>query len=242
MAKLADARDLKSLGRKAMRVRFPPCPEFMRIAIQGIKFIVLSLLVAALGIWTAVRFSQARVLGEVIGSIGIMKALFCLYFFRDPNRPTPKDDSKIYSPGDGTVLSVSRESSEETTTIRIFLSLLNVHVQRVPATGRVKKIEYRKGSFKAAMLASALGNEKCSMTLECGQPQRQITIDQIAGLLARRITWWAKEGDLLKTGERYGLISFGSQVAVHLPSTARATVKPGDKVFASLTPIAEWIN
>ncbi len=213
----------------------------MRIAIQGLKFIIIAILIAALGIWTSFHFSQARVFGEVIGTLGILAALFCLYFFRDPHRPTPADDSKIYSPGDGTVLSVSQETPGSTT-IRIFLSLLNVHIQRVPSTGRVKKIEYQKGSFKAAMLASALGNEKCSMTLECGQPQRQITVDQIAGLLARRITWWVKEGDLLKTGERYGLISFGSQVAVHLPPSAQALVKPGDKVFASLTPIAQWIN
>ncbi len=213
----------------------------MRIAIQGLKFIVAAVLVAALGIWTAAHFPQAQVFGVVVGAIGILAALFCVYFFRDPHRPTPTDDSKIYSPGDGTVMSVSQETPD-TTTIRIFLSLLNVHIQRIPATGRVKKIQYTKGSFKAAMLASALGNEKCSMTLECGQPQRQITIDQIAGLLARRITWWAKEGDLLKTGERYGLISFGSQVAVHLPPSARALVKPGDKVLASLTAIAEWTN
>jgi phosphatidylserine decarboxylase len=213
----------------------------MRIARQGFKFIFGATLLVALGVWIA-RYQDFSVFGEVLVGLGALFAFFCVYFFRDPDRLTPNNPLKIYAPGDGTVLSVAREGSGESTTIRIFLSLLNVHVQRAPCSGRVMKIQYTRGSFKAAMLASALSNEKCALTLEHDGSSHQITVDQIAGLLARRISWRVKEGDHLKAGERYGLISFGSQVAVHFPDSAKSIVKPGDKVFAGVTPIAEWTN
>lgn len=214
----------------------------MRIAKQGFKFILAGIAVGSGGIWLAFKFPQARVLGGALASLSLLFGIFCVYFFRDPNRPKPRDPLKIYSPGDGTVLSVAREGSGEATTIRIFLSLLNVHVQRSPCSGRVLKIKYSRGSFKAAMLASALGNEKCALTLEREGTSQQITVDQIAGLLARRISWWVEEGDHLEVSERYGIISFGSQVAVHIPDSAEALARPGDKVLAGVTPIAQWIN
>ncbi len=213
----------------------------MRIARQGFKFIIGAILIIAAG-FRIYRYPDFRIFGEVLAGLATLFAFFCVYFFRDPDRVTPNDQFKIYAPGDGTVLSVAREGSGESTTIRIFLSLFNVHVQRAPCSGRVMKIQYTKGSFKAAMLASALSNEKCAITLERDGRKQQITVDQIAGLLARRISWRVKEGDHLNAGERYGLISFGSQVAVHLPDVAKPIVRPGDKVSAGVTPIAEWIN
>ena len=213
----------------------------MKIAKQGLKFIFGALLVSVAGFQIR-NYSHFLVFGTVLAGVSLLFAFFCAYFFRDPNRQTPNDPLKIYASGDGTVLSVAREGSGDVTTIRIFLSLFNVHVQRIPCSGRVVKIKYTRGGFKAAMLASALSNEKCALTLEREGGTQQITVDQIAGLLARRISWWAQEGDRLRAGDRYGIISFGSQVAVHLPDSAKPIIRPGQKVMAGLTPIAEWIS
>ncbi len=163
-----------------------------------------------------------------------------LYFYRDPDRPLPEDPYKIYAPGDGRVLSVEQEREGGGKTVRIFLSVFDVHVQRLPCSGRVKTIDYHKGAFKAAMAAAARENERLAMTLVPEGRSEPVVVEQIAGLLARRIECWMREGSSGQAGERYGIIHFGSQVAVHLPVSASPLVIPGLRVSAGVTPIAQW--
>jgi phosphatidylserine decarboxylase len=168
-------------------------------------------------------------------------AAFTLYFFRDPDRPAPTDATKIYAPGDGVVLSVAREGPAETVTVRIFLSIFNVHVQRAPCAGKVTKVQTVAGSFAAAMKDAARGNARVVMTVEPGDGKPPIVVEQIAGLIARRIECWPKPGDTVEAGQRYGVIYFGSQAAVHLPAGAKATARPGQPMTAGVTEIGEWI-
>lgn len=172
-----------------------------------------------------------------LGWLGITAGAFSLYFFRDFNRATPADPLAIYSPGDGKVLDVSDHEGKRL--IRIFLSVLDGHVQRAPVEGRVAKIAYKKGLFlDARNLRAHVENEQNAVTLET--TRGSVVVTQIAGLIARRIVWWINEGQELKAGQRYGLIRFGSQVDVLLPPAAEPAVKVGDRVTGGLSVIARW--
>lgn len=205
----------------------------MKIARQGYRFIIGGLLLgvggAALGPW-----------GWGPGALGLLFAVFSAYFFRDPDRPLPADPKKLYSPGDGRVLSVAQEGPGDVVTIRIFLSIFDVHVQRNVCSGRVDKVMYQKGGFLMAMKPEASHNERSVVRVLPDGGREAVVVEQIAGLVARRIETWIKEGDSVVAGERYGIIYFGSQCAVHLPAGAKPIVEPGDRVEGCLTPIAEW--
>jgi phosphatidylserine decarboxylase len=182
----------------------------------------------------------AAALGLLLAVLGFGFAVFCAYFFRDPERPAPADGRVLYSPGDGVVMSVAREGPGDITTLRIFLSIFDVHVQRAPCAGTVENVRRVAGSFAAAMRDEAKANERCVMTiLPEGRPDR-LVLEQIAGLIARRIECWPKPGATLASGERYGIIYFGSQAAVHLPAGAASLVKIGDRVAGGVSPIGEW--
>ncbi|OVE78036.1 hypothetical protein BVX98_01490 [bacterium F11] len=148
----------------------------------------------------------------------------------------------IYSPGDGRILEVCSISSDEfpeRRLVRIFLSVLNGHVQRAPISGKIEKVIYQKGTFLDARHPQAhLENERNTVTMSSGKGT--VIMTQIAGLIARRIVCWIREGDFLKQGERYGLIRFGSQVDVLLPNDVHLLVKEGDKVVGGKTVIAKW--
>lgn len=216
------------------------------IARQGVRFVVLGALVDLIGIGGAVSgvMSNKPVVSAVGGALacgGAVFTAFCVYFFRDPERALPADSAKLYSPGDGVVLSVAMEPGSSGQTIRIFLSIFDVHIQRVPCSGRVTAKKYEKGSFIAAMRDEAKGNERSILTIEPeGRAGQAVVVEQIAGLVARRIETWPEPGAKLRAGERYGIIYFGSQAAVRLPPGAKAVVKPGDRVAGGVTPIAEW--
>ncbi len=211
----------------------------MTIARQGFKFVGAGLLAAGAGL--LIRPAPGLALeGSLIFILGLAFAAFSLYFFRDPNRPWPADAGLLYSPGDGTVLSVGQEGADGGLCIRIFLSLFDVHVQRSPCSGRVEAVEHVAGSFVAAMKEGAKANERCVMTLRADHGGQTVIVEQIAGLVARRIECWPSPGAALKAGERYGIIYFGSQAALRLPASARALVKPGDKVQGGVTPLAQW--
>ncbi len=167
-------------------------------------------------------------------------AAFTAYFFRDPERVLPTD-SRIYSPGDGVVLSVAREGADDAITCRIFLSIFDVHIQRAPCAGRVISVKQVPGTFMAAMKDSARGNSRVVLTLE-PPGQGLLVVEQIAGLIARRIECWLKPGDAVAAGAKYGIIYFGSQAAVRFPAGSLCTVKIGDRVEGGLTPIGEWTN
>jgi|CXWL01.1.fsa_nt_gi phosphatidylserine decarboxylase len=211
----------------------------MKIASQAWQFVVPAVAVGAAGLWLMGNPSSV-LLGTVLASLSFGFAAFTVYFFRDPERALPAD-GRIYSPGDGVVLSVGREGPGDVVTLRIFLSVFDVHIQRAPCAGRVSKVAHVAGSFAAAMKDAARGNERVVMTIE-PEGRGPLVVEQIAGLIARRIECWRKPGDAVAAGERYGIIYFGSQAAVHFPAGSRCTVKVGDRVAGGVTPIGEWTN
>ncbi len=164
-------------------------------------------------------------------AIPVLLAVFFLVFFRDPERDIPIEPGLIVSPGDGKV-----EEAEwiETTAgsrfrVSIFLSVFDVHVNRVPISGKVTLMEYREGQFLNAMNPeSSILNEQTLIVIEDGQTS--VSFKQIAGLLARRIICDIKTGDVVQRGQRMGMIKFGSRVDVLMPADVELRVKPGDRV------------
>ena len=159
--------------------------------------------------------------------------LFVLNFFRDPDRAIPNEECVIVSPGDGKVVEIVEEKDalldEPYRRISIFLNVFNVHVQRTPVAGRIEQIKYNKGKFlNAASHKASLDNEQNSMIIHTGK--EKVLVKQIAGLIARRIVCWAKEGDNYSLGQRFGLIRFGSRVDLFLPLNAEIKVSLGDHV------------
>ena len=213
----------------------------MSIARAGWTVIARCLFSAAAG-YIMCFYPAWRPGGLVVCAAGLIWALFAAYFFRDPQRPLPGDASKLYSPGDGRVLSIENEGEGDEVTIRIFLSIFNVHLQRAPCAGTVEDAEYIPGSFRAAMVPEARRNERCVLRLSPEGHSGTVVVEQIAGLIARRIECWKGAGDQVRAGERYGIIHFGSQVAVTLPVSTRVLVTVGDRVQAGITPIASWTS
>ena len=163
-------------------------------------------------------------------------SLLVLNFFRDPDRPVPTEPGAIISPADGLVVQLTEEEFESRPVRRlsIFMSPLDVHVNRSPIAGSIKAINYRKGSFRVASQAQAsIENEQNIFTIE-GE-QGMVVVKQIAGLLARRIVFWKRLGDSLARGERVGMIKFGSRVDVLVAPTVEWRVKVGDRVRAGST-------
>jgi len=165
-------------------------------------------------------------------------AVFCLYFFRDPNREVPSGPVAV-SPADGKVVVVKQENGGQR--ISIFLNVFDVHVNRTPIPGRVTDIRYQKGKFLVASKEDAShSNEQNIITVEGavgGQPTR-IVFKQIAGLIARRIVCYKKTGDSVAAGERVGLIKFGSRVDVELGPEWEIVVRVGQRVSAGSSVIA----
>ncbi|HXX24427.1 MAG TPA: phosphatidylserine decarboxylase [Terriglobia bacterium] len=163
----------------------------------------------------------------------LVLALLVLNFFRDPERRIPTQAEAIISPADGRIVQVVQESYEGCPVCRvsIFMSPLDVHVNRAPIAGVVKDVSYRKGAFRAAMEeAASIENEQNVFILE-GE-QGRIVVKQIAGILARRIVFWKRPGDSLARGERVGLIKFGSRVDVLMEPDVTLSIKVGDHVRA----------
>jgi len=201
------------------------------VARPGLIFIlapaVLGLLALALG-W------------RVPTALFFLAAAFSAWFFRDPERPAPPPGFGL-APADGRVIKV--ESLPDSpyipgpaVKISIFMSPFNVHVNRAPLSGRLVSQTYSPGVFLNASLdkASAL-NERNALVLET--PEGPVAVVQIAGLIARRIVTWVKEGDKLERGQRFGLIRFGSRVDLYLPPDSEIMVAPGQKVSAGWSPV-----
>jgi len=174
--------------------------------------------------------------------ISLALTLFVLFFFRDPERIVPGGKEVVVSPADGRVI-VIKEIFEPTylkqnvKQISIFLSVFNVHVNRSPIGGTVESVKYNPGKFHVASVDKAsLDNEQTAMVIADGS--NKILVKQIAGLIARRIVCYAKPGDRIKTGERYGLIRFGSRVDIFLPKDADLKVKIGDSIKGARDIIA----
>ncbi|MDH4226166.1 MAG: phosphatidylserine decarboxylase family protein [Deltaproteobacteria bacterium] len=170
---------------------------------------------------------------------------FVLNFFRDPERDIPSGDDVIVSPADGRVIicDVVREDrllKAEANKISIFMNVFNVHVNRAPADCKVLKVAYNEGKFmNAAFDKASLENEQNAILAEAKNGKKFI-FTQIAGLIARRIVCYSKEGDALTKGARFGMIRFGSRLDVYLPLDAKVEVKVGDKVSAGSSILARW--
>lgn len=203
---------------------------------EGIPFVILPGAAAIIAffsgfVWVAVLL--------------FLLTLFVVWFFRNPERTIPENPLQLISPADGKVIRIEEISSDDHSDrsllkISIFMNVFNVHVNRIPYSGQVVSIRYTPGKFLSANLdkASAL-NEKNAVLIRTDDGL-EIMIVQIAGLIARRIVCWMKEGMKVKKGERFGLIRFGSRVEVFLPlGSTTLLVKTGDKVRAGETPIGE---
>ncbi len=207
--------------------------ELMRIDPAGWPFIGGSLILAILSAWFTGRGGAA---------VFIVLACFFLFFFRDPERSITKDADVVISPADGRVMVAGTPTGEACPEgnwrqISIFLSPMDVHVNRMPIGGRVTKVEYHPGRFLPAYRADAGDlNEYTEVTVDHhGQP---IVVRQIVGVLARRIVCRVKEGDVVQAGDRFGVMKFGSRMDIFIPVHAAIAVKVNDKVVGGVTVIA----
>ncbi len=166
-------------------------------------------------------------------------AAFCLYFFRDPERAIPGGPVAV-SPADGKVVAVVRETATAHR-ISIFLNIFDVHVNRAPIAGTIRNVEYRKGQFLVASKEQASGENEQNIVTVQGEGTC-VVFKQIAGLIARRIVFDKKPGDRVATGERVGLIKFGSRVDVILGPEWEIVVRPGMRVAAGSSTIARRID
>jgi len=175
------------------------------------------------------------------GAVLILLALFILYFFRDPERVIPPEPGAVVSPADGRVMEIVEEpfGARPGRRVSIFLAVWNVHVNRAPRAGTIRQIEYRRGKFLAAMRSRASAeNEQNIFHLETDRGE--IVFKQIAGWIARRVVAWKAAGSRVETGERVGMIRFGSRMDVWLPMEAEIVVRPGEHVAGGSTLLARW--
>ena len=177
----------------------------------------------------------------VAGVVLVCLAIFIFAFFRDPHRVIPADPGAIVSPADGRVLVVTDEENvgRPGKRISIFLAIWNVHVNRSPAAGVISKLEYSPGKFFAAMRERA-STENEQNIISLATQTGDIVFKQIAGLIARRVICWKKQGDSVARGERIGLVRFGSRADLWLPRDAEILAKVGDNVKGGSSVLAFW--
>ena len=197
----------------------------MGIVKESVPYILVPVLLgvaaAVLGFWYVSGFL-------------FLVALFMAFFFRDPKRVPPSDPDVVVSPADGRVTRI--EAQGEGTVVSIFLSPLDVHINRSPIPGKIVDVLYSPGKFLMATNEQAsLVNEQNALTIQ----GEKITVvcKQIAGILARRIVCWKAKGDKLGLGERFGMIKFSSRTDVLLPGNVKVTVKKGERVRGGITVI-----
>jgi phosphatidylserine decarboxylase len=203
------------------------------IAREGWTYLALSIVVAGVvnayaGFWWALPFW--------------IIAAFVLQFFRDPPRAIPPDPGAVLSPADGRVVAVERTADpyleREALRISVFMNVFNAHSNRSSVDGEVVKTWYFAGRFfNAALSKASLENERSALWIKTPDG-RDVTVVQVAGLIARRIFCYAKAGQRIERGERFGFIRFGSRVDVYLPLDAVPKAAVGDKVYATTTVLA----
>jgi len=205
----------------------------MRIDPAGWPFIGGSLILAVVAMWF---------IGAGGAAIFLALACFFLFFFRDPDRPITKDADAVLSPADGRVLIAGAPTGQARPSgnwqqISIFLSPMDVHVNRMPIGGRVTNVEYHPGRFLPAYRhESGDLNEYTEVTVD--HNGQLIVVRQIVGVLARRIVCRIKEGDVVEAGDRFGVMKFGSRMDIFVPTSAKIAVRVNDKVVGGVTVIA----
>lgn len=204
---------------------------------EGIKFVLIFALIT-----TGLFF-----LSNWLGWAGVGLTIWCYYFFRDPQRMTPTRDGLLVSPADGIISLIQKAvppeelgmSHEALTRVSVFMNVFNCHVNRAPIAGEVVSVAYRAGKyFNASLDKASSDNERNSLALKIPDG-RQIAVVQIAGLVARRIVCFVKISQVVRTGERFGLIRFGSRVDVYLPEGVYPLVSVGQSMVAGETVIAD---
>ena len=178
---------------------------------------------------------------RAVAVVFFLLAAFVMYFFRDPERGISAEPGAVVSPADGRVVAIVDEplGSRAGKRISIFLAIWNVHVNRAPFAGRIMRVDYRPGNFQMAMKESASAqNEQNVVLMETSRGE--LMFKQIAGLIARRVILWKKAGETVATGERVGLVRFGSRVDLWLPPEAEIAVNVGDKVAGGSSVVARF--
>jgi phosphatidylserine decarboxylase len=206
------------------------------IAVEGYPFIlgflVLTVVVALLGHYLHPAFFAPA-------ALGLLLTVFTVFFFRNPERNTPSNENAVIAPADGEVIFLGKvvepHTSVEMEKISIFMSVFNVHVNRAPISGKVVDAFYTKGKFfDVRDERASFENEQQGLVVEAA-PGSRLVVVQVAGLIARRIVCYAKVGDMLTRGRRYGLIRFGSRLDVYLPLGTVIKVPMGQKTVAGET-------
>lgn len=204
---------------------------------EGYVFIIIFMLVSFI----------FGMISDGLGWLGILLTIWCIYFFRDPERITPKKDNILVSPADGVVTKIEEvlppfdfeDNGNKVFRVSIFLSVFNVHVNRIPIAGTIKKLYYHPGKFfNASMDKASEHNERQEIMLETTSGKKVI-FSQIAGLIARRIVCNLEEGQIVNTGDRFGIIRFGSRVDIYLPKNIKPDVLEGQTMVGGETIIAQ---
>lgn len=210
--------------------------NFVIILIFGLAFLAVSYWIR--NIWW---------LASLFAIIGFILVFMAFWFFRDPERETPKtaltDNSLIVSPADGKILEITEDYEQnymrgKTLRISIFLSPLDVHVNRIPISGTVEYFDYVKGKKLVASEQDA-STENQQTHFGVSNDKGKILFKQIVGILARRLVWDIKIGDSVIVGKRFGMMKFGSRMDIHLPINTEIKVQVGDKVKAGITYLAK---
>jgi phosphatidylserine decarboxylase len=211
---------------------------------EGLIFIAIAALIAAGTFALALNRRSWPI--WLLAFVLTILALWVAYFFRDPERSGERGERVVIAPADGKVVLIQEVDEPafiggRAKRISIFMNVFNVHVNRYPVTGTVRYVKYNPGKFlNAAVEKSSLENEQMSVGIESGGAR--ILVRQIAGLIARRIVTYSKEGEHVEQGQRMGLIRFGSRVDIFLPMTANVRAKIGDMTIAGTTVIAEVVG
>lgn len=213
----------------------PPSRTAFPIAREGYAFI------GAAAFLTAVFALLSMTVPAVLGAVATM---FVCYFFRDPDRVVPEPANGVVSPADGRVIKIetvheNRFYEGKAKKISIFMSIFNVHVNRIPFTGTVRKISYYPGKFFSANLDKASSDNEHNAVFLDTENGRKICFVQIAGLVARRIICHIQAGDRVRRGQRFGLICFGSRLDVYLPPDFEVKVQLGDRLCAGTSVLGE---
>ena len=218
-----------------MESAYAPKPTQRFIAREGYPFILIC--VAACALCSFFSFALA--------ALWVGVGLFIAFFFRNPKRVTPDDEDLIISPADGRIVAVqplddAPHVGGPAIKVSIFMSVFNVHMNRMPIGGTVRDVLYKPGKFLVASLDKASENNEQNILVLERPSGHKLAMVQIAGLIARRIVCYVKPGDDLGVGERFGLIRFGSRVDLYLPAPNSINVEVGDRVKAGTTVIGRW--
>lgn len=205
------------------------------VVVEGLPFLAVALLVS-IGFFVGNLWP--------LGVFFLLVAIYIAFFFRNPERLAPVGEKMVAAPADGRVIVVGPATEgeflkQEMTKISIFMSLWDVHVNRVPVDGTVRDMRYHKGRFMAAWEERASeDNERNAMLIETSNGEK-VVVTQVAGLVARRIVCYPAVGSFILRGQRMGLIRFGSRCDLYLPKSANVKVKVGDKTLGGETIMAE---